>query len=171
MEAVTHEFYESLCWAFYSFSFGIFLREFAPSAFGQWLGRAGVLCAMVVMVLFGTYSIRQCSMLASNSNTVSGKGISHAKREDEGTSAPSEAGRKIRTPAGHIVTVKFDSDTDARSTGNDRSVPRTASRSQWSFGGYRQRDGSIGRGIADGGRTTGGVGRLPFAEPSLSDLK
>ena len=172
MEAVTQQFYESVCWAFYSFVFGVFLREFAPSTFGRWLGRVGVLCAMLVMVLFGDYSIRQCSLLAMNSKVMNGEGISHAKREDQSTSEISEIGREIRTPAGHIVTVKFNSDSGSGTTADsERSMWRGADIGDRGVGKYRQADQSFGRGSTDGSRTLGDIGRMPVTQPSLSEWK
>jgi len=172
MEAVTNEFYESLCWACYSFAFGVFLREFAPSTFGRWLGRVGVLCAMLVMVLFGNYSIRQFSLLAINANVRNGEGIIHAKREDESTSEISEIGRQIRTPAGHIVTVKFNPDSGSGTTTNpERSMCGAADGTRWSFSRYRQRIGSVERGTGNSSGTTPSIGRMPFAQPSLNEWK
>jgi len=172
MEAVTQQFYESVCWAFYSFAFGVFLREFAPSTFGRWLGRVGVLCAMLVMVLFGNYSIRQCQMLAMNSKVMNGEDISHAKREDKSTSEISEIGRQIRTPAGHIVTVKFNPDFGFETTTNsERSMCGAADGTRWSFSGYRQRIGSIEHGTGNSSGTTPSIGRMPFTQPGLSEWK
>ena len=164
MDAVTHEFYESLCWSFYSFSFGVFLREFAPCPFGRWLGRTGVLCAMVVMVLFGSYSIRQCSLLATNSTTGNGKGISYEKVENQRTAAASEVSREIRTPGGSVVTVRIDAD-------RDRPVLGTADGSRWSIDRRGFSDRSTGRGITDCRGTIGSVGRVPLVNPLLSELK
>ena len=164
MEAVTNEFYESVCWAFYSFAFGVFLREFAPSTFGRWLGRVGVLCAMLVMVLFGDYSIRQCSLLALNSKVRNGEGISHAKREDQSTSEISEIGREIRTPAGRIITVKLDANSD-------RSMSGATDSTKWGVDRRRLGNRGTGRGITDCRGTTGSIGRLPVVSPSLSEWK
>ena len=172
MEAVTNEFYESVCWAVYSFALGVFLREFAPSTFGRWLGRVGVLCAMLVLVLFGDYSIRQCSLLAMNANVKNGEGIRHAKTKDKSTSEISEIGRQIRTPAGHIVTVKFNSHSGSGTTADsERSMWRRADSGDRGVGKYRQADRSSGRGDTDGSRAIGHIGRMPFTQPSLSEWK
>ena len=164
MEAVTQQFYESVCWAFYSFAFGVFLREFAPSTFGRWLGRVGVLCAMLVLVLFGDYSIRQCSLLAMNSKVMNGEGISHAKRKDKSTSEVPEIDRQIRTPAGHVVTVKLDANPD-------RSMSGATDSTEWGVDGRGLGDRGTRLGITDCRGTTGSPRRLPVVSPSLDEWK
>ena len=167
MEAMTHEFYECLCWSFYSFSFGCFLREFAPCPFGRWLGRTGVLCAMVVMIMFGSYSIRQCQILATNSIKLNGKEISHEIRTTQITQTPPEAGRQIFTPSGRIVSYTI----AARSAAGDISLPRATGGTRWQLSGRGQRDRRDGSGDSGGDRASRGFGLVPYAEPSLSELK
>lgn len=136
-----HEFYECLCWSFYSFSFGVFLREFAPNAFGRWLGRAGVLCAMMVLIFFGQYSIRRCAMLANANSKDVQNGF-------EISAVPAAKTYSVTTAKGRTLSWSADSDL---------SLSGATERSRWSIGGFGQRDnngagtsGSFGivRGIA-----------------------
>ena len=169
MEAVTNEFYESVCWAFYSFVFGVFLREFAPSTFGRWLGRVGVLCAMLVMVLFGDYSIRQCSLLALNSKVRNGEGIVYEEETAENDPKIFIPSGEFRTPSGLVVTYTVAEKSDAG--GNDTTVPRASGSSQWSIRRSGQGQGSIRRGNPERDRAAGVVRAVPYAQPSLSEWK
>ena len=169
MEAVTNEFYESVCWAVYSFALGVFLREFAPSTFGRWLGRVGVLCAMLVLVLFGDYSIRQCSLLAMNANVKNGEGIVYEEEIAENDPKIFIPSGEFRTPSGLVVTYTVAEKSDAGES--DTSLPRATSGSQWSIRRSGQGQGSIPRGNPERDRAAGVVRAVPYAKPSLSDWK
>ena len=69
MEMMQQEFIEVLAWVCMAFICGVFLREFAPDAFGKWLGRSGVLVALLVMCFFSEYAIDRCQEFHSLSET------------------------------------------------------------------------------------------------------
>jgi hypothetical protein len=96
------------------------------------------------------------------------KGISNANGTNEDSSQPSIASGEIRTPAGHVVTYSIANES---ANANDRSVSGIGSGERWRFGGYRQRDYGTPGGIDGRDFTTAGDRRMPFASPSLSDLR
>ena len=164
MEMLHQEFHECVYWAAMCFASGVALREWAPHAIGRNIGRFNVLMSMVILVSFGSHSVRMCHVYYSGSQVVkNGKGIVH-KMEDESTKGPTEVSRQVRTPAGHVVSVEFNAD-------RDRPVSGTADGSRWSFSGRGFSDRSTGRGFTDCRGTIGSVGRLPLVNPSLSELK
>jgi hypothetical protein len=78
MEMIQIEFIESVRLAFLAFVAGVWLREYAPTKIGKWLGRCGVLVALFLMTAFGFHSVEICQLRSwSDSEAIQPAGENH----------------------------------------------------------------------------------------------
>jgi hypothetical protein len=171
MEGLIREFHECVYWAALCFVSGVMLREWAQDTIGKWLGRMNILVAVVLLSMFGHYSVEQCQIQYQVTAAKQAKEISYEDRTNGNVATSFAPGREIRTPAGRLVTVRIDSDSASGSASADRFVPRISSSTRWGADGRGYSDRQFGRSADNGSGEVRDFGRLPISQPRLSDIR
>lgn len=169
MNDLQSSFSECLAWWALTFFIGIAFREFSRDAVGRWIGRASVATSCFVLISFCQFATHQCQVQYQITAAKPAKEISSVtQKENQIAETNTGEGRAFVTAAGHVIAF---ADSSSGASDADRRLSRGSNGGRWQVGTDRQwTSGHQQMGGRTAG-TAGDFGRMPFAKPSLSDIR